>query len=170
LLVYYGVALEVSAAAAAPGGKGVANELRDAWTSAAIERLLAVGTDDCTNVIEPRVVELDDFFQMSFRLNQDGGCIFFPNGDWIYLVSHSWHEDARIGDLSLAIDSQKRIYYNDGHVCGGIIHFYIGFETQVNSSQDFFQLFMSDCDDCKWYLLENNNSLLKTEKTTYFER
>ena len=53
------------------------------------------------------------------------GLIRFKNNDWVYIVSHSMHDDfnprkPKVGDLALAIDSQNNFYTNTNHVCGGV--------------------------------------------------
>jgi hypothetical protein len=121
------------------------------WIKKAVRQLKNdFGTMNCDNPIDPSVVDIEGLYLKAYRLNGPEGCIYFPNGDWILMISHSMHDDPAIGDVTLAIDRRQQIFINKGHVCGGIINFYIDAETEIISSQDFFKHFMSDCDDCKW--------------------
>lgn len=134
---------------------GVDQQKRNQWIKSNVRQLKKLKHEKCTKSIEPRVVEGDDYHHKSYRLVNYSGCISFPNGDWIHLISSSMHDNPEIGDITLAIDQNLRIFANEGHVCGGIINFYISSDSEINSSQAFFELFASDCDDCRWKLLEN---------------
>ena len=132
-------------------GQEIVETQRKRWIKKSVRQLKSdFSAMSCENPIEPRVVDIEGLYLKAYRLNGPEGCIYFPNGDYIYLLAHSSHNDPKIGDVTLAIDRHKQIFINTGHVCGGIINFYIDTESEIISSQDFFELFMSDCDDCKW--------------------
>jgi hypothetical protein len=126
---------------------------RQEWIRQTGRNLRRITTEQCTQQVEPRVVALEDVYMVSYRLTNQEGCITFPNGDWIYMIAHSSHDDNGIGDITLAIDNRGRLFSNEGHVCGGIIHFYSESDEELTGANDFFGRFLSDCDDCKWQLL-----------------
>jgi hypothetical protein len=141
----------------APTKNGAINpELRQRWMEKTVEKLQEIDAGTCLQSLERRVVDLDDFFMVAYRLNGPEGCIEFPNGDWVYMVAHSLHDNPAIGDITIAIDNHQRLYKNEGHVCGGIINFYTGSEEDLLGAGDFFGNFMSDCDDCKWYRINQD--------------
>jgi hypothetical protein len=65
-----------------------------------------------------------------------------------------------VGDLTLAIDNHGKIYLNEGHICGGIIHFIINDKIAVKAASDFIQHFISDTDDQYWRRLDREKSTL----------
>jgi hypothetical protein len=67
-------------------------------------------------------------------------------------------------DLTLAIDNHGKIYLNEGHICGGIIHFIINDKIAVKAASDFIQHFISDTDDRGWKSL--NKECIKTSFTS----
>jgi len=119
------------------------------WIEKTAASMANMRPEMCTNVIEPDILKLDNYYRLSYRLTEPG-CIRFDNGDWIFLVSNSEHFDEEVGDVTLAIDNSKRIFINDGHVCGGIISFMVEHEIDLNSAEAFFQHTVSDTDDIKW--------------------
>jgi hypothetical protein len=132
------------------GNEHVIASKQNRWVKKTSRQLKKIKPEDCTQPIEPRIVNFDGHFLISYRVDSNSGCIQLPNGDWIYMITHSIHDDPAIGDITLAIDNRQRLFFNTGHVCGGIINFYIDTEKEINSAQDFFNSFLSDCDDCKW--------------------
>jgi len=84
----------------------------------------------------------------------DRGNVTCENGDIIRIVLHSSHTDKEIGDISVAIDTQMRIFVNAGHVCGGIVHFEAKDVLLAKDADDFFSRFVSDTDDKRWQRLK----------------
>jgi len=119
------------------------------WIEQTAASMASMRPEMCTNVIEPSIRKLGDYYRLSYRL-KGSGCIRFDNGDWIFLVSNSEHFDKEVGDVTLAIDNSKRIFINDGHVCGGIVNFIVDGKTALDSAEAFFQHTVSDTDDIKW--------------------
>jgi hypothetical protein len=150
LFLLFAFVLKAEATTFYPGSETVNQAKQQRWVKKTAKELKKLQPEDCTDQIVPRVVDIEGLFLVSYRVNNNAGCIQFPNGDWIYLVSHSLHDDPAIGDITLAIDNRNRIFSNTGHVCGGIINFYIDTNIEIQRAQDFFDSFMSDCDDCKW--------------------
>ncbi len=137
-------------------GADVSERQQNRWIRNSIRELKKFSPEKCQNPIEPRVIELSDYYRKSFRLAGGEGCILFSNGDWIFMVSNSTHDNPRIGDITLAIDSNGRIYKNEGHVCGGIIHFVNNVKMETDTANCFFDHFKSDTDNMGWIRLENN--------------
>jgi hypothetical protein len=139
------------------------------WMKQTVRKLNRIKPDHCVKRIEPRVVDMEDLFMVSYRLENQEGCVTFPNGDWIYMIAHSSHDSKLIGDITLAIDNRGRLFMNEGHVCGGIIHFYTDSEMELNGADDFFGHFLSDCDDCRWYSLNRRlqRETLQDETASY---
>jgi len=48
------------------------------------------------------------------------------------------------------MDNRKNLYYNEGHVCGGIIHFETTRLKELKTSKEFFTNFVSDTDGMIW--------------------
>jgi hypothetical protein len=102
-------------------------------------------------ISEPAVKTSEGFKNISFRIKAFSK-IKFSSGIEIRFNLHSSHTDPNVGDLSIAITSDGLIYYNFGHVCGGIIHFESKSDKLPQSSEDFFNTFKSDTDDKLWVL------------------
>jgi hypothetical protein len=132
--------------------KKVVTEEQKAWIKEMMEVLLNTTTLPAADTIAITTNELDDFRQSGFRL-KGTGYIHFENGDWIYLVSNSSHTNEKIGDITLAMDNKKRFYLNEGHVCGGIIHFTTGRMFKTLDADMFFRYFRGDEDETEWKAL-----------------
>ncbi len=122
---------------------------REKWIRETVIILKKLSGPADEQIIEKKVTELDGFFQAGYRV-QGSGYIRFDNGDWIYLVSNSAHDNEKIGDITLAMDNKRRFYINEGHVCGGIIHFVTNDKIAVRAATDFTEHFISDTDDAGW--------------------
>lgn len=94
----------------------------------------------------------------------DSGLIRFESGEWIYITSHSEHENKKIGDIIIARDQKGNYYYNSAHVCGGIINFEAKSNEPIKSSKDFFRLFKDDVDDVSWEKLKTSNISISKHK------
>jgi hypothetical protein len=99
--------------------------------------------------IEKQVTDMEGYYQAGYRL-QGSGYIRFDNGEWIYLISNSAHDNEKVGDITLAMDNKRRFYINEGHVCGGIIHFTTQQVIKKLSSDEFFRHFVSDQENADW--------------------
>lgn len=122
---------------------------KEKWLTEAKSQIKNFGPEKCSLTLKPSITEVEGFYQQSYRLHESG-CIFFENGDWIFFVSHSSHSNAEVGDITLAMDSHKQFYKNEGHVCGGLIHFITQQKTELKSAAQFFELFVSDTDNKIW--------------------
>jgi hypothetical protein len=136
---------------------------RQQWMDATIKSLTAYQNSSMTQGITATEIETDDIYRMSYRVNGQG-LIEFNDGSWVYIISNSMHNNDGVGDLTLAIDNQGNTYINEGHVCGGIIHFEIKVKTSVTSSHHFFKYFKSDTDDQGWLSLKHNSGKELTYK------
>lgn len=108
-----------------------------------------------TDFIELKHFNQDNYIKTSIRLI-DSGTLRLSNGEWIHFVSISSHYNKEVGDATLAIDNTGNIYINDGHVCGGIIHFENYNAKELQTSLQFFQNFVSDTDKKKWISLNHS--------------
>ena len=70
--------------------------------------------------------------------------------EWIYFISNSNHNNPGVGDITIAIDRKGKAYFNEGHVCGGIINFITKEIRELNQPKEFFKYFVSDTDDEIW--------------------
>ncbi|KAF0129833.1 MAG: hypothetical protein FD155_2077 [Bacteroidetes bacterium] len=115
-----------------------------------IQTLKAFKPNDQTAVLELKETEIDyQTIKKSIRVIGEG-FLQLNEATWIYFVSFSSHKDANIGDMTLAIDNIGNMYQNDGHVCGGIIHFETFDRSAIKNPEHFFHLFKSDTDDLGW--------------------
>lgn len=115
-----------------------ANEkVREKWIMETIREIKNFGPEKCFNILSPTITEAEGFYRQSYRLNESG-CIFFENGDWIYLVSNSEYDYSEVGDITLAVDNHQRMWINKGHVFGGIINFGINQNSEDGESVGFF--------------------------------
>ena len=154
----------VPAGVLSTGNKKPDNVLRKKWIVNNLEKLKVFNPDKNTSVIQSREVDIEDFYQLSYRITSDEGFIVFGNGDWVYLRVHSSHEKEEIGDISMAIDNWGKLYLNLGHVCGGIIHYVTHKKLKVQSVDDFIQNFKSDTDDRPWILIDDYYNNFTYEK------
>jgi hypothetical protein len=134
------------------GNNAINQRKRDRWVSKTVKHLKKSDVNAINHVIEPHLVELEQFYQLSYRLMGEG-LIHFEDG-WAYLVSHSFHDNPKIGDITIGIDHTGQIYVSYGHVCGGIIHFITNKAVDVISPSDFFNHFTSDTDGMPWVQIE----------------
>ena len=81
---------------------------------------------------------------------RNSGIIRLNNGDWIYIMTGSSHDNEEVGDFSLAVDNKKNIYLNEDHVCGGIIRFETDKIPELNKTAEFFKYFVSDYNAMGW--------------------
>ncbi|HRY34137.1 MAG TPA: hypothetical protein P5531_14320 [Bacteroidales bacterium] len=124
-------------------------EAREHWIGLRQQQMLLFTTESCKEIIQCQTIDLIDLQQTTYRLHGQG-CIFFVDGSWVTLVSVSSHEDTAVGDITLARDDRGMFYQNDGHVCGGMIHFVIKNRTDIRTAADFFRDSRSDTDDKPW--------------------
>jgi len=122
---------------------------RNSWIKKSVDSLFVLSVRDSVEISSPKIIDLPDLKMISYRINRLGR-IVFPEGDSILIFLHSAHEDMEIGDVSLAIKSDKSIYVNFGHVCGGIIHFMHLSAAIPMKPINFFETFYADTDDAKW--------------------
>jgi hypothetical protein len=95
----------------------------------------------------------EDWQKLSCRVTKQG-IIKLSNGIWIFIKTNSSHENEEIGDVSMAIDNKQNVFKNDGHVCGGIIHFQTSLLKELKSTSDFFKYFVSDTDSAAWVKIQ----------------
>jgi hypothetical protein len=55
---------------------------------------------------------------------KNAGIIRFPDGDWVFILTHSFHQDERegteIGDHVLAIDNHRKMWMAHQHPCSSV--------------------------------------------------
>jgi hypothetical protein len=138
---------------------------RDIWINETINHLKSMCTTANFEVISKQELIHEDFYQMSFRLIENGK-IIFQDGSYLHLVSTSAHTTKDIGDVTLAINKDGDVYINQGHICGGIIHFKTHKKDMSNTAVSFLENFKSDTDDEPWILHKVSNKH-KTNKQKF---
>lgn len=133
-------------------------EKRNKWIQEAAEKLKSTKNVDNYQQLVMNELTHEDFYQASYRLI-DSGMIKFDDGSYLKLKSTSTHSMAEIGDITLAVDRHGDVYINQGHICGGIIHFNTHQKDVARTDVDFLKYFQSDTDDEQWlyYKITNNN-------------
>jgi hypothetical protein len=114
------------------------NPERDKWIQKIVQELrelIKTGLD--TQMVKPHITEYEDIREVSYRV-VDRGNIRCENGEIIRIVLHSSHTNKEIGDISVAVDTQLRVFVNKGHVCGGIVHFETKDDILPADADDFF--------------------------------
>lgn len=119
------------------------------WLKNAASEMARFIPDISAGPIIPHISETDNFYQITYRL--DGkGWVKFAGGKWIYMISSSAHANPEVGDITLAMDNNKKFYTNKSHVCGGIIHYQCLKKIKIKSPADFFKNFEGDTDNIPW--------------------
>ena len=125
-------------------------EKRALWIDQAMMEMLKINPDTVSNILEPEITDLGEaYYSLSYRLKKPG-IIRFSKKDWIYLMPSSSHDDPEVGDITLAMNKKKKFFINEGHICGGIIHFMTTSRITASSSDQFFENFVSDTDSMPW--------------------
>jgi hypothetical protein len=128
-------------------------EKRNGWIQATAKELLNIIPDSTIQQTSVNVIEIENDIRLSIRILEEGW-IDLSGGNWIYIITTSSHNNPEIGDVSVAIDNRKNVYYNEGHVCGGIIHFETMQLRKLKTSKEFFASFISDTDSMSWKRLK----------------
>lgn len=124
-------------------------EKRNDWLKNKKNELLKFQPDNYNNKLMVKEIVIGNTTKLSVRVKQEG-LIDLNNGKWIFIVTNSSHNDQEIGDVSLAIDNKKKIYYNPGHICGGIIHFETKKLKKLSTTKEFFDYFICDTEGAAW--------------------
>jgi hypothetical protein len=66
------------------------------------------------------------------------------------MMSTSAHQTKDIGDITIALNEKGEVYINQGHICGGIIHFKTHKRGLTKTSSSFLKHYNSDTDDESW--------------------
>lgn len=122
---------------------------RETWIMETTDELRKFSPDSLTPPIILSYSAYEDWQKLFCRVTKNG-IIKLNSGDWIYIRTNSSHENEEIGDISIAIDSNKDIFKNEGHVCGGIINFETNLFSELKTTSDFFKYFVSDTDSATW--------------------
>lgn len=138
---------------------------RDQWISETLNLMNTADSGANAEVLSMQELIHEDFYQMSFRLINNGK-IIFQDGSFLHLVSTSAHASKDIGDVTLAVNEDGDVYINQGHICAGIIHFKSHKKDAAPTAGDFLKNFKSDTDDESWllYKVANKN---KTNKQKF---
>jgi hypothetical protein len=131
------------------GESKISVKKRDAWIRETTMELMQFSPDSLTSHIILAYSAYEDWQKLSCRVTKNG-IIRLNNGDWIYIRTNSSHENEEIGDISMAIDNNKDVFKNEGHVCGGIINFETNLFSELKTTSDFFKYFVSDTDSATW--------------------
>jgi hypothetical protein len=119
------------------------------WIKSAIKSMKSLHYDSNIEVCQPHIVDIPDYQKISYRI-QDCRKVSFLNGDTVLICLHSVHQDPKVGDVSIAMDSKNNVYVNFGHICGGMINFERMSLVPPQNMADFTENFVSDTDDEKW--------------------
>jgi hypothetical protein len=93
----------------------------------------------------------ENFVRMDYKVR--GNCeIKFKDGSFLKMITHSSHDNPKIGDLACAINHKGLIYIHQGHNCGGTLRFIINRKIEVVRVDDFINQFYSDIDGSGWTL------------------
>lgn len=127
----------------------VNSKKRDQWIIRTIYQMQS--SEDAAILEDLPAQELvhDEFYQISYRLIERGK-IKFDDGSHLFIVSTSAHQTKDIGDITIAINEKGEVFINQGHICGGIIHFKTHKKGLPKTSASFLQHFKSDTDDESW--------------------
>ena len=117
------------------------------------EQVIAIKNHSDFLISEPEMNTSPNFINTSFRI-KPFSIIKFSSGIEIKLNHHSNHVNPDVGDLTIAITSDGIVYYNLGHVCGGMIHFESKTVMPPHNPKDFFETFVSDTDNKAWILYQ----------------
>ena len=131
------------------GESKISVKKRDAWIRETTIELRQFSPDSLTPRIMLDFASYENWQKLSCRVTKNG-IIKLNNGDWIYIRTNSSHENEEIGDISMAIDNNKDVFKNEGHVCGGIINFETNLFSELKTTSDFFKYFVSDTDSATW--------------------
>jgi hypothetical protein len=127
----------------------IVQEKRNGWIQLVATDLMNIIPDSAKQVTSVTALETENEIRFSVRIQKEAR-IDLPGGNWIYIITNSSHDDPEIGDVSVAIDNTKKLFYNEGHVCGGIINFETTKLKKLNSGREFFKYFISDTDNMNW--------------------
>jgi hypothetical protein len=119
------------------------------WIKSAIKSMKSLPFESNIEVCQPHTVDIPDYQKISYRI-QDCRKVSFLNGDTVLICLHSVHQDPKVGDVSIAMDSKNNVYVNFGHICGGLINFERMSLVPPQNMADFTENFVSDTDDEKW--------------------
>jgi len=123
------------------------------WLKQQVKELLAFSPAENLTPVAALTVDLGEYKIQSFKIKGET-LIRFDDNSWIYIKSHSSHEDTLIGDISIAMSDTREFYINNGHICGGIIHFICKSDNPPLSKSEFIDCYVADTDDQPWILLK----------------
>lgn len=128
----------------------VKTSAKSQWLDSAATRVSKIqSVNESSKVFPVQVTSFEGFYKREYQIRGEG-FVVFENGDWIYFVTHSSHENEEVGDITLGKDNQGNFYLNEGHICGGSISFYTSDSTLTLNSYTFFNNFFSDSDNKVW--------------------
>jgi hypothetical protein len=147
------------------GRKTVIDEIkRNTWIKDTVDSLMNKNVEDFPKLVVNELIH-EDFYKASYRLIEKG-VINFKEGGYLKLISTSAHSIAEIGDITLAVNEIGEVFVNQGHICGGIIHFETNDRGKTHAALDFLNSFQSDTDDESWqsHIIDSKN---KTNKQKF---
>lgn len=120
------------------------------WIDKSIEYLAKVSNDEQLPIAAFNAYELEGGATVQRLRVMKEARVEFANGDRISFISNSSHDDEQVGDICVAMDHQGKIFFNEGHVCGGLINFENNASVAPKSSAEFFRNFKSGTDNKPW--------------------
>jgi hypothetical protein len=120
---------------------------REQYVQSMVKHIMQeINTNSLPAEARPKLIDVPDFQKVSYRI-QGKTMIRCTNGQWIYLLPHSGHNNPTIGDVSIAVTSKGKVCVNYSHICGGLINFASTGINLPTTPADFFSRFVSDTDD-----------------------
>lgn len=118
-------------------------KVQQKWIRQVVKDLKNYNPLDTSASIPPEIINIPDYTSASFRVIGQA-FIKCTNGDWVFILTNSSHENTEVGDVSIAITNRRKVRINYSHICGGIIHFKSSEPTAPESANDFFRRFIGE--------------------------
>lgn len=124
-------------------------EKRNQWIKKKTTELIKIKPETILQKAMLQENEHTDGIILSVEINGKN-ILHTKDGGWIYFEAHSAHDNSKVGDITIAIDNKKRIFINEGHVCGGYIYFDAMHFKEIPSADSFFKHFNYNSENGNW--------------------
>jgi hypothetical protein len=131
---------------------------RAGWISATVARLKEFKPAEGTKIVEIRKLRIG---RVLYTIEGEG-LVRFGTAQWLYIISHSSHQEDGVGDAILAIDQDGNLYANDSHVCGDIIVYAMSGEA-FGTVREFLDTEVTGGE--KWKKFDPNQAVRETKQT-----
>lgn len=121
---------------------------RIAWIEHSIDSLLRNFSNIDLKKVEIYQRQREEQLYLTCRIINAG---YITAGiDTCYLFLFSSHQNPAVGDVIIAISDKRKVYVNNGHVCGGIVHFQSFKISKPSSFQEFIAHFSPEISPSIW--------------------